>query len=109
MVDFFVIWIRAIFGTLSSHFIAQNTVLRQLSFVVSATSGLLHSSSFSSLTFLELNAAFDTIDHNIPLIRLENAFAICDLALFFCSYMQGRTQVVTVSEEKILSFAASDL
>ena len=59
------------------------------------------SGSVSILTLLDLRAAFDTIDHSILLTRLENAFGICDLALsFFDSYLQGRTQLVTVNEVK---------
>ena len=55
----------------------------------------------SILTLLELSAAFNTMYHNIVLIRLENTFGIGDLALsFFASYLQDRIQVVTVNEVK---------
>ena len=54
--------------------------------------------SISILTLLDLSAAFDTIDHSILLTRLESTFGIRDLALsFFRSYLQDRTQVVTVN------------
>ena len=57
--------------------------------------------SISVLTLLGLSAAFDTIDHSILLTRLESTFSIRDLALsFFRSYLQDRTQVVTVNEIK---------
>ena len=48
------------------------------------------SGSISILTLLELSAAFNTVYHNIVLIRLGNILGICDLALsFFASYLQG--------------------
>ena len=50
--------------------------------------------SISILTLLDLSAAFDTIDHSILLTRLDSTFGIRDLAL---SYLQDRTQVVTVN------------
>ena len=50
------------------------------------------------LTLLDLSAAFATIDHNIPLHRLEHTFAISDSALsLFRSYLSDRTQIVTVN------------
>ena len=50
------------------------------------------------LTLLDLSTAFDTIDHSILLTRLDSTFGIRDLALsFFRSYLQDRTQVVTVN------------
>ena len=39
--------------------------------------------------------------HTILLTRIENAFGVCDLAMsFFDSYLQDRTQTVTVNEVK---------
>ena len=60
------------------------------------------------LTLLDLSAAFDTIDHNILLHRLEHTFGISDSALsWFRSYLSDRTQIVTVnglrSDETLLS------
>ncbi|WP_293703560.1 reverse transcriptase domain-containing protein, partial [Thiolapillus sp.] len=50
------------------------------------------------LTLLALSAAFDTIDHNILLHRLEHTFGISDSALsWFRSYLSDRTQIVTVN------------
>ena len=59
------------------------------------------SGSISILTLLDLSAAFDTIDHSILLTRLDSTFGIRDLALsFFRSYLEDRTQVVTVNGMK---------
>ena len=50
------------------------------------------------LTLLDSSAAFDTIDHNIFLHRLEHTFGISDSALsWFRSYFSDRTQIVTVN------------
>ena len=49
--------------------------------------------------FLDLSAAFDTVDHCILLHRLENMFQIEDKALdWFRTYLTGRTQSVVVGD-----------
>ncbi len=49
---------------------------------------------------LDLNAAFDTIDHNVLLNRLENSVGISGSALaWFKSYLSDRHQFVAVNEE----------
>ena len=60
---------------------------------------LLTASDSRSISILTLlGAAFDTINHSILLTRLKSTFGIRDLALsFFRSYLQDRTQVVTVN------------
>jgi hypothetical protein len=51
----------------------------------------------SALVLLDLSAAFDTIDHNILLIRLSSTFGISGLAhSLLSSYLLDRTQSVTV-------------
>ena len=89
--NFSVISTTTIFGTPSIQLIALLRVLNDL--LTASDSG-----SISILTLLDLSAAFDTIDHTILLTRFESTFGIRDLALFFFrSYLQDRTQVVTVN------------
>ena len=71
----------------------ETALLRVLNDLTASNSGFI-----SILTLLDLSAAFDTIDHSIILPRLDSTFGIRDLALsFFRSYLQDRTQVVTVN------------
>jgi len=50
---------------------------------------------FAALTLLDLSAAFDTVDHDILIERLQTNFGIDGSALkWFQSYLLGRTQYV---------------
>ena len=63
----------------------------------------------SLLTLLDLSAAFDTIDHNILLKRLEVTFGFSGVVLaWFKSYIIGRTQCISIngtsSSNRVLEF-----
>ncbi|CAB4017608.1 Hypothetical predicted protein [Paramuricea clavata] len=50
------------------------------------------------LVFLDLSAAFDTVDHDILISRLQSSFGIKGNVLnWFSSYLSNRTQRVTLS------------
>ena len=54
----------------------------------------------SALFFLDLSAAFDTVDHEILLERLSNHCGVTDTAAsWFRSYLTGRTQVFCINGE----------
>ncbi len=71
--------------------------------LIRVTNDLLLSSDrgcISLLVLLDLSAAFDTIDHNILLNRLENSVDISGSALtWFKSYLSDHHQFVAVNEE----------
>ncbi len=78
----------------------EDSIMRRL---IRVTNDLLLSSDrgcISLLVLLDLSAAFDTIDHNILLNRLENFVGISGSALaWFKSYLSDRHQFVAVNEE----------
>ena len=53
------------------------------------------------LVCLDLNSAFDTVDHDVLLKRLESNFAICGIALTcFQSYPKDRPQRIVIQGAK---------
>ncbi len=55
----------------------------------------------SVLVLLDLSAAFDTVDHNIHLQRLENWVGLSGMVhKWFRSYLEGRGYYVSIGEHK---------
>ncbi len=83
--------------------LAINLFLILILILIRVTNDLLLSSDrgcISLLVLLDLSAAFDTIDHNILLNRLENFVGISGSALaWFKSYLSDRHQFAAVNEE----------
>ena len=51
------------------------------------------------LAFLDLSAAFDTVNHTLLLARLQKSFGIRGTVLqWFNSYLSDRTQFVNINE-----------
>ncbi len=59
------------------------------------------SGKISVLVLLDLNAVFDTVNHNILLERLENLVGLSGMVLkWFRSYLEGRGYYVSIGEHK---------
>ena len=57
------------------------------------------------LVFLDLSAAFDTVDHGVLLRRLEQKFGICgDVLAWFRSYLTERSQRILIKDAKSARF-----
>jgi hypothetical protein len=70
---------------------AETAVLHVLSDILSA----VDRGDFAALLLLDLSAAFDTVDYDVLLQRLQESFGIGEIALdWFRSYLYDRTQYV---------------
>lgn len=59
----------------------------------------LDNKQFSLLLFLDLSAAFDTVDHETLFSTLENKFGICSIAMkWFKSYLTSRQCKVNIGQ-----------
>ena len=66
----------------------------------------LDTGSISVLVLLDLSAAFDTVDHQILLERMENNFGISGTALqWFRSYLSDRSQCVHSFRSTIVKYS----
>ena len=84
------IWKQIIFFQNSRHS-TETAVLKVLSDIFTATD----QGSIGLLGLLDMSAAFDTVDHEILLLRLESSFGISGTALAWLrSFLSGRTQQV---------------
>ena len=105
---------RVVLKQLNSHLASNNLLEKNQSAyrqghstetaLLDVTSSLLENTDngmVSILSLLDLSAAFDTIDQDILLKRLETSFGIEGIALkWFKSYMTGRKQTVCVNGTK---------
>ena len=57
------------------------------------------------LALLDLSAAFDTIDHDLLLQRLEESLGVTGTVLqWFSSYLKGRTSVISIEHSPSMEF-----
>ena len=85
-------------------FRAKHSTYMVLLNIIDQISAEMDSKKYSIDIFLDLSKAFDTINHNILLKKLE-IYGIRGIALqWFSSYLSGRTQFVSV--DSIVSNAA---
>ena len=69
--------------------------------VVNDILNIADQNSICPLAMLDLSAAFDTIDHDILLLRLQNLYGISGTALkWFKSYFSNRFQAVKIASER---------
>ena len=92
-----VICLRTTFSADFSQLIDQGTTETALLNIVNDLLLPLDNGNISLLASLDLSAAFDTIDHNILLHRLQHDFDLSGTVLYwFSSHLSGRIQSVSV-------------
>jgi len=83
--------LRRLQSTYRRHHSTETALLRALSDIYAAADR----KDVTLLGLLDLSAAFDCIDHNILVHRLQQSFGICGIALTWLqSLLHGRTQQV---------------
>ena len=81
--------------TLQSGFRPLHSTETALLCVLSDILAAVDRGDFAALVLLDLSAAFDTVDHDILLQRLQTSFGIRGTAVkWFQSYLTSRTQCV---------------
>ncbi len=90
--------IDLIWRTLAHKFDLANTRPYILSGEISPIYENMDNGQLSGIVFLDIRKAFDSIDHNILLHKLEDQFGVSDIELrWFESYLNKREQVCIVN------------
>ena len=77
-----------------AHHSTETAVLKVLADILLA----LDSGNLAVLTLLDLSAAFDSVDHETLLLRLQTSYGLGGVVInWFASYLSGRTQYVRSS------------
>ena len=78
----------------------KSAVLKIYSDIIDA----IANGKFALLLLIDLTAAFDTVDHEILLHRLETTFGLrCTILQWLGSYLQGRTQSVLLNGQSTVA------
>ncbi len=89
---------NSLFSNVQSAYRPRHSTETALLKVVNDLLSALDDGKTTVLTLLDLSAAFDTIDHDILLHRLQHVFGIYYTALlWFKSYLVNTTQIVSAN------------
>ena len=82
----------------------QNYLLRVQNYLLTA----MDKEKVSTLVFLDLSVAFDTVHHSLLLKKLSNRCGIQGAALkWFVLYLEHRFQIIKVKDEKSMELPLS--